>query len=471
MPATITQALSDALNLSATTLANCVKLTRADGTIIGYTTYDQDLTINGVVYKHAPGMNITQEAQSADMSVDNLEVQAVFVSNAVRKIDLLAGLYDFAQFDKFIVDYTNPSGGILVRVSGHLGEVKMRSDGIFSAQLLSSNDVVSQSPLEQTSPMCRAQFGDSRCKVNLAGNDVFGDPITVTGSVTSIVDSVVTRSNVVFQNMSGGGSGNTSMFVRSLAGSSFGGCGATSVATATVGDCSADWLVSNTGQGCAGLTSNSTVTDKTGINFGVIWTVSGIGSAIQIVLNGVAYNKIGTLRTNDRLRVAIQGGTMFVYKNDVQIYAVASTPAASYPLRFGVALGTSGAQIAQANLTTASGGGLQFVDSTRTETYRTFPEALNDPTVRTFRQFAGGKITFTSGLNNGLTYQIKDWDPTLKAFTLMRPPGYPISAGDTYSATKGCDKLMSTCRTVYANALNFRGEKETPGPERVLSRP
>lgn len=470
MPATITQALNDALNLSSTTLANAVKVTRADGTIIGYTTHDADATIGGVLYKAAPGINSTQEAQSNDMAVDNLEIQGVFTSGYIRKIDVAAGLYDFAQFEKFIYDYTNPTGGTLTRVSGHLGEFKTRSDGVFTAQLLSSNDVVSQSPLELTSPMCRVKvFGDSRCKKNLAGNDVFGDLITVTGSVTSITDSVVTRSNVVFQNMSGGGSGNTSMFVRSLAGSSFGSCGATSVATATIGDCSADWLVSNTGQGCAGLTSNSTVTDKTGINFGVIWAVSGIGSAIQIVLNGVAYNKIGTLRTNDRLRVAIQGGAMFVYKNDIQIYAVPSTPAASYPLRFGVALGTSGAQIAQANLTTASGGGLQFVDSTRTETYRTFPTSSG--IIYTWRVFANGKITFTSGLNSGLSYQIKDWDPTLKAFTLMRPPGYPISVGDTYSAVKGCPRLLAICAGVFANAINARMENALIGPERNVSRP
>src|SRR6185369_10809798 len=147
MPTEITQALQDALNLSATTLANCVKVTRADGTIIGYTTYDQDLTVDGVTYTHAPGMNTTQEAQSNDMAVDNLEIQAVFNNSAVRKVDVAAGLYDFAQFEKFIVDYTNPSGGKLIRVSGHLGEVKMRSDQIFAAQLLSSNDVVSQNPL------------------------------------------------------------------------------------------------------------------------------------------------------------------------------------------------------------------------------------------------------------------------------------------------------------------------------------
>lgn len=477
MPATITQALNDALNLSSTTLANAVKVTRADGTIIGYTTHDADATIGGVLYKAAPGINSTQEAQSNDMAVDNLEIQGVFTSGYIRKIDVAAGLYDFAQFEKFIYDYTNPTGGTLTRVSGHLGEFKTRSDGVFTAQLLSSNDVVSQSPLELTAPMCRVKvFGDFRCKKNLAGNDVFGDPITVTGSITGILDSVVTRTNVTFQNMSGGGSGGTNMFLRSLAGVGFGSCGATSTTTATVGDCSAEWLLaagtlgSITGaQGAAGFATSSTVTNKTGINFGVIWSVSGTGSALQIILNGVAYNKIGTARLNDRIRVSIRAGQMLVYQNDIQVFAVASTPTVTYPLYFGVALGTSGTQITQAVITTSTGGGLQLVDSTRTETYRTFPATSG--ITYTWRVFANGKITFTSGLNNGLSYQIKDWDSTLKAFTLMRPPGYPISVGDTYSAIKGCPRLLAICSGLFANAINARMEHALIGPERNVSRP
>lgn len=477
MPAIITQSLQDALTLNAGTIANCVKLTRVDGTIMGYTTYDQDLIIDGITYVHAPGMNSTQEAQSNDMAVDNLEIQAVFANSAVRKIDILAGLYDFAQFEKFIVDYTNPSGGKLVRVAGHLGEIKLRTDQVFSAQLLSSNDVVSQNPLESTAPMCRSLFGDPlRCKKNLAGNDAFGDPITVTGTITDIPGSVLQRSLVTFQGMSGGGSSGPGMF---LCSATIGFAGATSVATAASGDCSAEFRITdNLHQGVCGLSVNSVMTsiNPPQINFGISWSpasVKGPGSLFAFV-NGGKYNKISDYFAGIKLRVAIEGGTILrFYQNDALIYTFPTPIAPTYPLYFAVDLfAPQGGQITGATLISSQGGnGLLLTDSSRTEQFRTFPTSISDPAPITWRVFAGGKITFTSGANNGLIYQIKDWDPVNKTFILMRPLGYPAAVGDTYTAVKGCPELLTICNLEFANAINFRAEHELSGPERVLSRP
>ncbi|MBN8531718.1 MAG: DUF2163 domain-containing protein, partial [Alphaproteobacteria bacterium] len=55
--------------------------------------------------------------------------------------------------------------------------------------------------------------------------------------------------------------------------------------------------------------------------------------------------------------------------------------------------------------------------------------------------FNQGKITFTSGANNGLSMEIKAYN-TAKEFTLALPMPGAILPGDTYSAVAGCDKAF-----------------------------
>ena len=68
--------------------------------------------------------------------------------------------------------------------------------------------------------------------------------------------------------------------------------------------------------------------------------------------------------------------------------------------------------------------------------------------------FNFGKFTFTSGNNNGLSFEIFDFGSGV--FTLVEPTPYDVEVGDTYSAIRGCDKLKATC-IAYGNYDNFRG--------------
>lgn len=80
--------------------------------------------------------------------------------------------------------------------------------------------------------------------------------------------------------------------------------------------------------------------------------------------------------------------------------------------------------------------------------------------------FAGGKVTFSSGENAGLSMEIKAFSQG--KFTLALPMPYAIGAGDGYSASAGCDKNFATCVQRFDNALNFRGEPHVPGIDRML---
>ncbi|PYE35984.1 putative phage protein (TIGR02218 family) [Rhizobium sp. PP-F2F-G38] len=83
-----------------------------------------------------------------------------------------------------------------------------------------------------------------------------------------------------------------------------------------------------------------------------------------------------------------------------------------------------------------------------------------------------GLIRMTSGANAGWTCDVEDHITRVGAgtdgaagLTLWLPPPVPLSAGDTFIVTMGCDKSFATCRDRFANALNFRGFPHMPGSD------
>lgn len=82
--------------------------------------------------------------------------------------------------------------------------------------------------------------------------------------------------------------------------------------------------------------------------------------------------------------------------------------------------------------------------------------------------FTRGIVTFTSGVNAGLSVVVKDH---LAGGELMFWQGLvrDVQPGDAFEVTAGCDKRFSTCRDRFANAVNFRGFPFIPAPEFVLA--
>ncbi len=74
-----------------------------------------------------------------------------------------------------------------------------------------------------------------------------------------------------------------------------------------------------------------------------------------------------------------------------------------------------------------------------------------------------GTITFTIGVNNGVSRTVKSYTPGV--FNLMAPLGAAPAPGDTFTAYAGCDKQQSTCTAKFNNLANFRGLPYIPVPE------
>jgi uncharacterized phage protein (TIGR02218 family) len=77
-----------------------------------------------------------------------------------------------------------------------------------------------------------------------------------------------------------------------------------------------------------------------------------------------------------------------------------------------------------------------------------------------------GTVTFTSGINFGLTATIKSG--TAGELTLAYPLLNAPAPGDTFVAYLGCDHTQTTCQLKFGNLVNFRGFPYVPPPTHAV---
>ncbi len=181
----ISTALKDALGAEVTTLAMCWKLTRKDSVVLGFTEYDQNLVIDGLTCKAAAGVSATAITSSLGVKVGNLEIEGMLSDEAIAEADILAGLYDDAQIDVWLVDYTNLALGKLHLKTGWLGQIRIEN-GVFVAEVRGLSAALQRTLGEVYTPHCRARFGDARCQFSLSS-------VTHSGTFTAIENSLILK--------------------------------------------------------------------------------------------------------------------------------------------------------------------------------------------------------------------------------------------------------------------------------------
>lgn len=87
--------------------------------------------------------------------------------------------------------------------------------------------------------------------------------------------------------------------------------------------------------------------------------------------------------------------------------------------------------------------------------------------------FTLGKLMFTSGDNDGLTYEIKAHDSSSGSvkLELWLRPTFAIAPGDSFIIRAGCKKDHATCRDKFSNILNFQGFPFVPGNDVLMAYP
>lgn len=83
--------------------------------------------------------------------------------------------------------------------------------------------------------------------------------------------------------------------------------------------------------------------------------------------------------------------------------------------------------------------------------------------------FEYGIVTWTSGLNIGLSMEIKTY--TVGNIVLQLPMPYDIGLADTFNIIAGCAKRITDCKDKFNNVVNFRGEPYFPGVDQIYKGP
>ena len=198
----ISSALSAHFATGETTLCVLWKLTRVDGTILAFTTHDQDLTYDdgtgARLYPAFTGFTNTANDSKSDMSVDNMDVTGFLDSSAITEADIRAGLYDDAAIEMRIVNWADLTMGDMKIRAGNTGQVVMKN-GSFQAEIRGLTQYLTTIIGSTYGPICRAElFSDGvtigmgqhyLCRKNVAAYSQTGSVLSSPDAVTILVNS------------------------------------------------------------------------------------------------------------------------------------------------------------------------------------------------------------------------------------------------------------------------------------------
>ncbi|MCQ8781088.1 DUF2163 domain-containing protein [Mangrovibrevibacter kandeliae] len=183
------KAIPDALRAGlagpATTLAWCWRLTRTDGTVLGFTDHDEALVVQGLRCEAASGLSASEAEAELGLAATTQEVEGALSSLSLDEADIRAGRYDGATVETFLVDWTQPEVPLLV-AAAEIGEVR-RSAGAFTGELRGLAAKLDQRHGRIYQRRCDAVLGDGRCRVDLTAPAHRAQVATVRGEAGGTV--------------------------------------------------------------------------------------------------------------------------------------------------------------------------------------------------------------------------------------------------------------------------------------------
>lgn len=429
---TVSSNFAIALAKEEGTFCTMFLVTRTDGFVFAATDHDVDIVFDTVTYVASSGYIVTDIESKSDLNPDNLEITGMLTSPAITEDDLIAGKWDYASYRVFQVNWADLTQGAMKERAGKLGKVTIQRDQ-FVAELRGLMENYRTVIGRIVSPTCDANLGDSRCKVRM--NPPVWQPNTAyalangsfDGSVGSIV-SPTTPNGFIFY------------------------CGT----PGTSGSTEPSWTLIN-----GGVTVDGSVDWQSFPAFTVTGAITGV-NADQVTLYDSSRTEPGPTGG-----IAITGIT----NANPGVVTLASTPDPAFTdLEIVSISGVLGMDPVNAVTVVHNPSGNTFslgTDTTETDAYPPYTGGgVVTPMGGTAGRFDNGTITFTSGANNGRSQDIVYYD--VGRFTLFLPMPFPVSIGDTYVATAGCDKSLQTCRDRFFNQFNFRGSPYVPGLDKIV---
>lgn len=168
----------------ASEVARCWRVTRADGVQYGFTDHDRALAFEGTVFKADSGLSAAALSQTTGLSVDNTEAVGALSDASIREADILAGRFDGAVVEAWLVNWSAPENRAL-QFKGSFGELE-RQGGAFQVELRGLAEPMNRPEGRVYQRPCSAVLGDAACRFDLTVSGYAHE-----GAVSAVADGRV----------------------------------------------------------------------------------------------------------------------------------------------------------------------------------------------------------------------------------------------------------------------------------------
>jgi uncharacterized phage protein (TIGR02218 family) len=134
--------------------------------VIGFTDHDDDVAFDGVDHLATAGFSASADVAHASFAVGGLDLEGAFSSDSLVDVELMAGDYDGAVVELWLVNWQAVDERVLIR-RGILGEVT-KADEAFRAEVRGPMQALEAIKGRVFTAACDADLGDARCGVDLA---------------------------------------------------------------------------------------------------------------------------------------------------------------------------------------------------------------------------------------------------------------------------------------------------------------
>jgi uncharacterized phage protein (TIGR02218 family) len=177
----------DHLEGAATTLCYCWRLTRRDGTVMGFTDHDRPLAVGGTLFEPEAGFTASEARSALGPGINSAEVDGALSSDRVSEADIADGVYDGATVETLVVNWRAPAQFSTLKRET-VARITRR-DGQFVAELEGPGRALDFVRGRTIQRHCQAELGDARCKVNLTAGAFTGggEVVSLNGPDTVVV--------------------------------------------------------------------------------------------------------------------------------------------------------------------------------------------------------------------------------------------------------------------------------------------
>lgn len=153
-------------NSETTTLAKLLRFKSQEGKVVGFTTLDRDITYDDgrgeLVYRAPIGFQPATIYEALGFEVGNTEAQSLLVPEYdldISEFEVNAGVWDYAEFDMYEVNYEDLSQGHWIVQHGTVGQVRSKDGLQMFGELRGLTAQLRKPVVEVDSRTCRARFG------------------------------------------------------------------------------------------------------------------------------------------------------------------------------------------------------------------------------------------------------------------------------------------------------------------------